>query len=309
MKKLFKNFIVMLVVVALATTGVNKVALADSVTVANPTFDKNVMAGGAPLETVSIFCETEGAEIYYTIDGSDPRISESRTLYDLVIMLDHDAVIKACAKLGDTYSEVVQINYDYPEPQNYTIEIEVEGKGTATSSTDLYNGYNTVFVQLNATPAKGYKFQEWKVRSKDGKPGPAAVFVEGNKFANTRINPFCSIILTAVFVKDEVGTEAETQTQVQAEKLKKPVISTVQKKHRKIIVKWNKNKNKTFEVNYSTSKKFKKFKSVTVNNKFKFTLKSVKKGKRYYFRVRSLSVDGKNHSKWSKVKSIKIKKD
>ena len=101
----------------------------------------------------------------------------------------------------------------------------------------------------------------------------------------------------------------ETETQVQAKELKKPVIRSVQKKHKKIIVKLKKNKNKRFELNYSTSRKFKKFKSIIINNKFKFTLKSVKPGKRYYFRVRSLSVDGNNHSKWSKVKSIKIKKD
>lgn len=99
---------------------------------------------------------------------------------------------------------------------------------------------------------------------------------------------------------------------------KKPTISKLKSKNKKITVtlKYFKRKNKTLkklwksikkiEIQYSTSSKFTDVSTKTIKkSKTKVTLKNLKKGVRYYVRVRYCSSTG--YSKWSKVKSIKVK--
>ncbi len=66
-----------------------------------------------------------------------------------------------------------------------------------------------------------------------------------------------------------------------------------------------------YEIEYSTSKSFKNKKKVTVkkSSSKKKTIKKLKKGKKYYFRIRAYkTVDGKRvYGSMSKVRSIKIK--
>lgn len=65
-----------------------------------------------------------------------------------------------------------------------------------------------------------------------------------------------------------------------------------------------------YEVQYSTSSKMKKAKTVKVKKSSKkTTVKKLKKGKKYYVRVRTYkTVNGKKiYSDWSKVKNVKVK--
>lgn len=92
-------------------------------------------------------------------------------------------------------------------------------------------------------------------------------------------------------------------------------ISKIKAKKKTLKIKWSK-KGKTdgvmgYKLQYSTSKKFKKAKTVTIkkaNSKTK-TIKNLKSKKKYYVRVQTYSViAGKTYtSKWSKVKSKKTK--
>ena len=76
-------------------------------------------------------------------------------------------------------------------------------------------------------------------------------------------------------------------------------------KHKKVNVKFSKIKNaKKYKVEYSTNRKFKKAKSKIIKNN-KLTIKNLKKNKKYYFRIRA--INNNIYSKWSKMKSIKIK--
>ena len=80
-----------------------------------------------------------------------------------------------------------------------------------------------------------------------------------------------------------------------------------------IRVKWKKQTLKTsgYQLQYATNKSFKKAKKLTVkgNKNTTKTVKKLKRGKKYYVRVRTYkTVDGKKYySKWSKAKSVKTK--
>ena len=55
-------------------------------------------------QTISITCATEGADVYYTIDGTEP--SASSTLYEGAFQLTASATVKAIAILGNDQSAV-----------------------------------------------------------------------------------------------------------------------------------------------------------------------------------------------------------
>lgn len=59
---------------------------------------------------ISLLCETEGASIYYTTDGSEPSVSNG-TLYKNSIPVNRDMTIKAIAVKGDASSEVAAFTY------------------------------------------------------------------------------------------------------------------------------------------------------------------------------------------------------
>ena len=84
-------------------------------------------------------------------------------------------------------------------------------------------------------------------------------------------------------------------------------------KGRKLSVKWTRNeKTAGYEIQYSTSKKFKGAKTVKVsgNKKVSKTIAGMKKGKTTYVRIRCYKMSGKTKhvSCWSSSKKLKIKK-
>lgn len=104
--------------------------------------------------------------------------------------------------------------------------------------------------------------------------------------------------------------QSTTKTEPTTTKAKLPVqakITTVKNVRKKAVsLKWNKiSKVKKYEIQYSTNYKFKKAKKIYTKSVSK-KITSLKKNKKYYFRVRAVSSVG--CGKWSKVKSIKIKK-
>ena len=91
----------------------------------------------------------------------------------------------------------------------------------------------------------------------------------------------------------------------------KPKLSSVTAGTSKATVKWTKKAATGYEIQYGTSSTFKSAKTVRIGKAstvFK-VIKNLKKGKTYYFRIRSYknTADGVCYSGWTTKKSVKIK--
>ncbi len=116
--------------------------------VANPVISPN----GGTFETtqeVTITCATEGASVYYTLNGEDPT-AES-TLYETPIIIEATTTVKAIAvKAEMTNSEVVSATFTKVEPQpaiEYT---------RVTSLSELQDGDRMILASRYNNDATNY---------------------------------------------------------------------------------------------------------------------------------------------------------
>lgn len=116
--------------------------------------------------------------------------------------------------------------------------------------------------------------------------------------------------------KKEKATEEEPEKEevVVDKSLKAPKLSKLTAGKKSIKVKWKKKEADTtgYEIQYSTSKKFKKnitSKVIDKTTKNSAKIKKLKANKKYYVRIRSYKKDGTKtiYSDWSKIKSVTTK--
>ena len=109
----------------------------------------------------------------------------------------------------------------------------------------------------------------------------------------------------------EEGTTEAVLTKAQAQKVKVKNVKITRPKKKQLKIKWTKASGATkYQIQISTSKKFKsKYTKTYKVTKTSYLKKNLKSKKKYYIRVRSVaSVNGKAvYGKWSAVKSIKTK--
>ena len=120
-------------------------------------------------------------------------------------------------------------------------------------------------------------------------------------------------VVTINFKGNYSGTEEKTFTI----KPKATSISKLKAGRKKITVKWKKQTTQTtgYQIQYSTSSKFKDIKTVTItkNKTTSKTISNLKAKKKYYARIRTYKTvkqNGKStkiYSSWSKAQSVKVK--
>ena len=166
----------------------------------------------------------------------------------------------------------------------YTITYKLNGGTNNSKNPSTY--YNQKISLKNPT-RKGYEFKGWYTDSKFKKK--ITTIKKGTKKNYT------------LYAKWEKVTVKKTS-----------ITSAKNSKSKQIAIKYKKVSGaKGYEVSYSTDKKFKK--SVTKKNttKTSYTIKSLKKGKTYYVRVRAYKIDSagkKVYGKYTTVKKVKVSK-
>ena len=113
--------------------------------------------------TVSLSTPTPNAEMYYTLDGTDPSING--TFYTTAFSLGNATVVKAVTKFGSVYSDVTTYNvpqYDAPTISfnSGTSQVTITSSGTAYYTTDgstpstASSEYSAPFTVSSATTVK-----------------------------------------------------------------------------------------------------------------------------------------------------------
>ncbi len=119
--------------------------------VAAPTFSPAAGTYTEP-QTVTLSCETSGASIYYTLDGSEP--DNESTLYTAAINVTTTTTINAIAYVGGNASDVATATYAIASLANISdIDLteggnayEIQGTVVATNSRGFVMGDGTGYV-------------------------------------------------------------------------------------------------------------------------------------------------------------------
>ena len=148
------------------------------------------------IQTVTLLCDTEGAGIYYTVDGNEPSVNS--TLFINPFQIDETATVKAFAvKNGMTNSGIFEAAYiiNLP-PETYTVTAGANpaAGGTVTRSPDQQDYDAGTEVTVTATADSGYIFTGWT-------GAPLGVNASS---ASITFNIIDDVTLTAGF--QEVGT-------------------------------------------------------------------------------------------------------
>lgn len=204
----------------------------------------------------------------------------------------------------------------------------LDGKANSYATKD---GLFSLYYMLNAVISNSFETTEhiYKVT----KTTPATCTVKGvteskcalcndikkDEIAMLKHTPVTDKAVAATFKKagktegshcSVCGAVIKKQSAVK--KLKAAKLKKVVKGKKSFTVKWKAVKAADgYQIQYSTSKKFKNKKTVTVKKAktAKKTVKKLKSGKKYYVRIRTFkTINGnKEYSKWTKAKTVKVK--
>ncbi len=114
-------------------------------------------------KTFSLTCGTEGAEIYYTLDGTTPSKTNG-TLYTepfLVEATGSNITLSAIAIKGEESSDVITLTFKTVLLEHSVNAYDV-AQGTITTEYDKYNTKSTVDVIV--IPAQGYQLKEGSLK-------------------------------------------------------------------------------------------------------------------------------------------------
>lgn len=223
------------------------------------------------------------------------------------VSMDKTALKAITEQAGST--ENVKLVVETKESAEDKVVIELKLVTSNGEIHDFKGGKVTVTVPVKQTSGKKL----------------VAVYIDDNgKYTKIggKLTDAGFVFETGHFSQYAVMTEEVADAAIKAqepEKPAKPVVKSValtsvkaQKKAMKVTWKKSADKVSGYQVRYSTSKSFKTCKTVSVKYTKKVnsrTVKGLKSGKRYYVKVRTYvkNTDGTYYSKWSKVKSVKVK--
>ena len=225
------------------------------------------------------------------------------------VSMDKETVVAIAEQAGS--AEEVKLVVETKESADDKVVIELKLVTSNGEIHDFKGGKVTVTVPVKNTSGKKLVAVYIDNNGKYTKVG-GELTADGKAF----------VFETGHFSTYAVMTEEAADAAIKAqepEQPAKPVVKSVaitsvkaQKKAMKVTWKKSADKVNGYQVRYSTSKSFKASKTLSVKYTKKVnskTVKNLKSGKRYYVKVRAYvkNADGTYYSKWSKVKSVKVK--
>lgn len=286
----------------------------------NPLSDTRFIKNGKTLFDISAtFVDTENETVDTQLIGGEYAFQPEQLLRGL----------NACIRTADGQKGL----YDMTEP-TYTAKVSatqqiINSKMVAPIADQIYTGKEiTPTVTITADQKKLVEGTDYTVSYiNNTEIGTAYAIITGKgTWANTSIKVAFQIVEKKQTLDNNTNNDKNTggnqtvskntptpaptgtQPKQSTSKLTKPVIKKLTSAKKKTLtVAFKKVKNaKKYKIQISTNKKFtKNVKTKTVTSVKKVTFKKLKSGKKYYVRI--CAIKGKQKSKWSKVKSKKVK--
>lgn len=236
------------------------------------------------------YCEDSYSQVLSKLEHN--YVSEEQRQADCI----SDGLIQyTCVGCGDSYS-VTELSHGHKYTETI-VEPTLNDEGyTVYTCTECSNSYKDNYVEALEKPTS----------NPTDKPSGDSGETTGNSSSE---NPKDA--------QSEETSKSDDKNSIKnsdAKKIKSPKtkIKSLKKLKKSIKVSWKKVKGvKGYQIQYSTSKKFKKAKKITIKKAKKTSkiIKKLKTKKRYYVRIRTYKiVKGKKYySDWSKKKSQKTK--
>lgn len=180
--------------------------------VAEPTFSLTAGTYDTP-QTVTITSEEAGTyTIYYTTDGSNPRLeSDNRKVYTEAITISETTELKACVLKGNEYSNVTSAKYVIRKDANISFsQTEIELVSGDDGYADLINP--------NKVSPITYKSSAWNICSVD----------EYGALATSYVTKDSEAIISAIFAGNETYKPQTVTMKVKVKAktpLKTPVVT------------------------------------------------------------------------------------
>ena len=114
--------------------------------IATPTISPDPSVTYTEAQNISITCSTDGATIYYTTDGTDPKTSGTRSAYSAPFQLSASATIKAIANNGEDWSDLATAAYtiNIPLPSH---DFQITHKFETSEGFEFPDGWGTSYAE------------------------------------------------------------------------------------------------------------------------------------------------------------------
>lgn len=133
---------------------------------------------------LTMSCATEGTQIYYTLDGTDPVTSESREPYQSPLTISQTTTIRAIATDGTYNSKEVSATYRLEKGYAASIAEFIDAAPTASYELRLSETQQAVITAYNANEKHVYiqdKSGRGMIIRYSGSEVPAGATVAGNQ--------------------------------------------------------------------------------------------------------------------------------
>lgn len=100
---------------------------------------------------LTITCATEGAQIYYTLDGTDPVSSESRLLYQSPLTISETTILRVIATDGTNNSKEVPATYLLEKGYAESIAEFIDAAPTSAYELRLSEAQNAVIIGVQTS--------------------------------------------------------------------------------------------------------------------------------------------------------------
>lgn len=130
---------------------------------------------------LTMSCATEGAEIYYTLDGTDPVNSESRVRYQSPLRIAETTSLRVIATDGNDYSEEVKVTYILQKGYAESIAEFIAAAPTSSYELRLSETQNAVIIGVKTSSEMYLQDKSGKgiVLRTNGLPMPTGAVAQG----------------------------------------------------------------------------------------------------------------------------------